>query len=129
MPQLGFCKGSPHRGPQGQSIEAHLGTLAWGLSAAFGALCMHPGLLSRCEGNLTFPAIACHISPDGRDQGLQHFFARGPFRSNGSWAAPSGAQALTKVEVMILALPKRTASQFTKMETEKKKPKKKKKKK
>ena len=42
---------------------------------------------------------------------------------------PSGAQALTKVEVMILALPKRTASQFTKMETEKKKPKKKKKKK
>lgn len=35
---------------------------------------------------------------------------------------PSGAQPLTKVEVMILALPKRTASQFTKIETEKKKP-------
>lgn len=35
---------------------------------------------------------------------------------------PSGAQALTKVEEMILALPKRTASQFTKMENENKKP-------
>lgn len=32
--------------------------------------------------------------------------------------SPSGAQALTKVEEMILALPKRTASQLTKMENE-----------
>lgn len=122
MPQGWAFPGQPPQRASGPEYRGPPGFAPWhgACPPAFGALCTHPGLLPRCDSNLTFPAIASHISPDRRDQRLNlPTVPSGPMADG---LPPSGAQALTKVEEMILALPKRTASQFTKMENENKKP-------
>lgn len=101
-PESGGPPGCPGMGPAG----------------SLGALCTHPGLLPRCEGSLTGPATPRHASPDGKDRGSSTSLPAVPSGPVAARLPPSGAQALTKVEVMIPALPKRAASQLTKMESE-----------